>query len=87
MQYEICFLDRRGRLSCLMTGEFSDNNHAAQFARHAMDTAAARGKLHSAEIHRDSQRTVVKAAPLAPLRRPQPTRVEKRALAQMSAPA
>ena len=86
MQYEICFLDRRGRLSCLMTGEFSDNKHAAQFARHAMDTAAARGKLQSAEVHGGGQRVVVTAAPWAPPKRPKPIRIEKRASAQMSAP-
>jgi len=51
MQYDICFLDRGGRLSCLMTGQFSDHDHASRFARHAMDTAACRGKIHSAEIH------------------------------------
>lgn len=51
MQYEICFLDQGGRLSCLMTGQFTDHNHASRFARLAMDTAACRGKIHSAEIH------------------------------------
>ena len=74
MQYEICFLDCRGRLSCLMTAQFLDHNHAARFARHAMDTAAARGRLHSAEIHGDGQRLAVTLTPHVPLKRPWPVR-------------
>ncbi len=87
MQYEICFLDRRGRLSCLMTGQFSDRDHAARFARHAMDTAAARGKLHSAEIHGDGQRVVVMASPQVQPKRAQARRMIAPPRWQVPAPA
>jgi hypothetical protein len=87
MQYEICFLNRRGRLSCLMTGQFSDCNHAARFARHAMDTAAARGKLHSAEIHGDGQRMVVMAGSQVQPKRAQTRRTIARPRWQVAAPA
>jgi hypothetical protein len=56
MHFEICFLDRRGRLSCLMLSSFRNHGHAADFARHVMDTAACRKVFASAEIHADGQR-------------------------------
>jgi len=85
MQYEICFLDRGGRLSCQMTAQFFDQNHAARFARHAMDTAAARGKLHSAEIHGDGQRLAVMASPFAQTRSLRPARMSLWPRAQVPA--
>ena len=86
MQYEICFLDRQGRLSCLMTGKFSDQHHAARFARHAMDTAVSRGKLHSAEIHGEGQRDIV-VSPDVQQKRPRPANMARRSRAWAHAPA
>jgi hypothetical protein len=72
MQYEICFLDQRGQLSCLMTGQFSDHQHASRFARHAMETATCRHTFYSAEIHREGERLAVTINPRAELRWPLP---------------
>jgi hypothetical protein len=50
MQFEICFLNRKGQLSCLLVSSFDDHRHASVFARHVMDTAACRDILMRAEI-------------------------------------
>jgi hypothetical protein len=55
MQFEICFLDKRGQLSCLLVSRFDDHRHASRFARHVMDTAACRDVLARAEVSADSQ--------------------------------
>jgi hypothetical protein len=50
MQFEICFLDRKGQLSCLLVSSFDDHRHASVYARHVMDTAACRDILMRAEV-------------------------------------
>ena len=50
MNFEICFLDEKGRLACQMTAYFSDPGHAARYAREVMHTSAC-VHFHAAEIH------------------------------------
>jgi hypothetical protein len=50
MNFEICFLDGKGRLSCQMTAFFSDPAQAARYASEVMHTRGCRA-LHAAEIY------------------------------------
>ena len=50
MNFDICFLDGRGKLACQMTAYFNDPGQAARYAREVMDTRSCAG-FRAAEIH------------------------------------
>ena len=50
MNFEICFLDKKGKLACQMTAYFNDPGQAARYAREVMDIRSCAG-FRAAEIH------------------------------------
>jgi hypothetical protein len=49
--FDICFLDRHGALSCQMSGLFIDNAHAMAFAREVIGARSCTPRFFGAEIH------------------------------------
>ena len=51
MEFNICFLDGEGRLSCLISAPFSDFPHAARYASEVMRASSCGAGFSRAEIH------------------------------------
>lgn len=72
MDFDICFLDGRGRLNCLVAASFPSSGDADLYARDTMELPAGNDGMRIAEIYDRN------ASPFLPLRvlfRPEPTPV------------